>query len=218
MAVAAKKKPTLKFPIPLTNTFMSKLNIILFGPPGAGKGTQSEKLTSHYALKHLSTGDILRAERQAGTELGRQANAYIEKGELVPDAVVIGMVEQMVRAHAAAPGFIFDGFPRTVAQGEALDAMLKSLEMDITTVLSLEVDEDELTRRLLERGMTSGRVDDQDEATIRNRFKVYNNETSPLKEFYKAQGKLQSIHGMGSIDEIFGSLCEAIDNTQSETY
>jgi adenylate kinase len=197
---------------------MEKLNIILFGPPGAGKGTQSEKLWRHYNLKHLSTGDILRAERQAGTDLGRQANAYIEKGELVPDSVVIGMVEQMVRAHASAPGFIFDGFPRTVAQGEALDAMLARLDLSITQVLALEVDEDELTRRLLERGMTSGRVDDQDESTIRNRFKVYNNETAPLIEFYKAQGKFQSVYGMGSIDEIFAKLCETIDNNLSNTY
>jgi adenylate kinase len=196
----------------------NKLNIILFGPPGAGKGTQSEKLLAHYALKHISTGDILRAERKAGTELGQQANAYIEKGDLVPDSVVIGMVEQVVRQHPDARGFIFDGFPRTEAQGEALDAMLANLQMGISTVLALQVDEEELTRRLVERGKLSGRADDQDEATIRNRFKVYHNETAPLISFYQKQGKLQQILGMGSVDEIFYSLCRSIDNTLTESY
>ena len=191
----------------------NKLNIILFGPPGAGKGTQSEKLLAHYQLKHISTGDILRAERKAGTELGQQANAYIEKGELVPDHVVIGMVEQVVRQHPDARGFIFDGFPRTEAQGAALDQMLEHLGMNISMVLALQVDEEELTRRLLERGKMSGRADDQDEATIRNRFRVYNNETSPLITFYEKQGKLQLVHGMGSVDEIFSSLCRCIDDS-----
>lgn len=195
----------------------NKLNIILFGPPGAGKGTQSEKLLAHYQLKHISTGDILRAERKAGTELGQQANAYIEKGELVPDHVVIGMVEQVVRQHPDARGFIFDGFPRTVAQGAALDQMLEHLGMNISMVLALQVDEEELTRRLLERGKMSGRADDQDEATIRNRFRVYNNETAPLIAFYQKQEKMQQIHGMGSVDEIFSSLCRCIDNA-SETH
>lgn len=196
----------------------NKLNIILFGPPGAGKGTQSEKLLAHYGLKHISTGDILRAERKAGTELGQQANAYIEKGELVPDSVVIGMVEQVVRQQPDARGFIFDGFPRTEAQGEALDAMLANLQMPISSVLALQVDEEELTRRLVERGKLSGRADDQDEATIRNRFKVYHNETAPLISFYQKQGKLQQIHGMGSVDEIFSSLCRSIDNILTESH
>ena len=196
----------------------NKLNIILFGPPGAGKGTQSEKLLAHYGLKHISTGDILRAERKAGTELGQQANAYIEKGELVPDSVVIGMVEQVVRQQPDARGFIFDGFPRTEAQGEALDAMLANLQMPISTVLALQVDEEELTRRLVERGKLSGRADDQDEATIRNRFKVYHNETAPLISFYQKQGKLQQILGMGSVDEIFSSLCRSVDNILTESH
>ena len=196
----------------------NKLNIILFGPPGAGKGTQSEKLLAHYQLKHISTGDILRAERKAGTELGQQANAYIEKGELVPDHVVIGMVEQVVRQHPDARGFIFDGFPRTEAQGAALDQMLEHLGMNISMVLALQVDEEELTRRLLERGKMSGRADDQDEATIRNRFRVYNNETSPLIAFYEKQGKLQQVQGMGSVDEIFSSLCRCIDNSSTQTH
>lgn len=196
----------------------NKLNIILFGPPGAGKGTQSEKLLAHFQLKHISTGDILRAERKAGTELGQQANAYIEKGELVPDAVVIGMVEQVVRQHPDARGFIFDGFPRTEAQGSALDEMLHKLEMNISMVLALQVDEEELTRRLLERGKVSGRADDQDEATIRNRFRVYNNETAPLLAFYKNQGKLQHIDGMGTVEEIFSNLCRSIEDSLSESY
>ncbi len=196
----------------------NKLNIILFGPPGAGKGTQSEKLLAHYQLKHISTGDILRAERKAGTELGQQANAYIEKGELVPDHVVIGMVAQVVRQHPDARGFIFDGFPRTEAQGAALDQMLEQMGMVISMVLALQVDEEELTRRLLERGKISGRADDQDEATIRNRFRVYNNETSPLLAFYQKQGKLQQVQGMGSVDEIFSSLCRCIDNSSTQTH
>ncbi|MEN9511172.1 MAG: hypothetical protein RLZZ370_991 [Bacteroidota bacterium] len=196
----------------------NKLNIILFGPPGAGKGTQSEKLLAHFQLKHISTGDILRAERKAGTELGQQANAYIEKGALVPDAVVIGMVEQVVRQHPDARGFIFDGFPRTEAQGSALDEMLQKLEMNISMVLALQVDEEELTRRLLERGKVSGRADDQDEATIRNRFRVYNNETAPLLNFYHNQGKLQHIDGMGTVEEIFSLLCRSIEDSLSETY
>jgi adenylate kinase len=202
----------------LLKTMKNKLNIILFGPPGAGKGTQSEKLLAHYQLKHISTGDILRAERKAGTELGQQANAYIEKGELVPDHVVIGMVEQVERQHPDARGFIFDGFPRTEAQGEALDRMLEQLDMNISMVLALQVDEEELTRRLVERGKLSGRADDLDEATIRNRFRVYNNETSPLIAFYKDQGKLQHVQGMGSVEEIFSSLCRCVDSSLAETY
>lgn len=189
------------------------LNIILFGPPGAGKGTQSEKLLSHYGLTHISTGDILRAERKAGTPLGQQANAFIEKGELVPDSVVIGMVRTHLEKHIAqgTKGFIFDGFPRTIPQGEALDALLAELGTQIHGVLALQVDEDELTRRLLERGKISGRVDDQDEATIRNRFRVYNEETSPLLGFFGAQGKVHMIQGMGEIDDIFRRLCHEID-------
>jgi adenylate kinase len=202
----------------LHKSMNNKLNIILFGPPGAGKGTQSEKLLAHYQLKHISTGDILRAERKAGTELGQQANAYIEKGELVPDHVVIGMVAQVVRQHPDARGFIFDGFPRTEAQGAALDQMLEQMGMVISMVLALQVDEEELTRRLLERGKISGRADDQDEATIRNRFRVYNNETSPLLAFYQKQGKLQQVQGMGSVDEIFSSLCRCIDNSSTQTH
>ena len=161
------------------------LNLILFGPPGAGKGTQSEKLIGAYGLKHISTGDLLRAERQAGTELGIQANTYISKGELVPDEVVVGMVRNFMKDNHMANGFIFDGFPRTTPQAEALDALLSEFDTKIHLVLGLEVEEDELVKRLLLRGQSSGRVDDQDESTIRNRFREYQNKTLPLQGYYQ---------------------------------
>lgn len=186
-------------------------NIVLFGPPGAGKGTQSAQLIEKYGLVHLSTGDILRAERAAGTVLGKRANEFIEKGELVPDAVVIGMVANKISEHPESKGFIFDGFPRTRAQGAALDEMLQSLGHPIDKMIALEVDEDELTKRLLLRGETSGRADDRDETTIRNRFKVYNDETLPLKDYYQAQGKYVGINGMNSIEEVFQDICKAMD-------
>ncbi len=196
-----------------SGNFKSKAlkNIVLFGPPGAGKGTQSAKLIEKYGLVHLSTGDILRAERKAGTILGKRANDYIEKGELVPDEVVIGMVANKINEFPGGKGFIFDGFPRTTAQGKALDEMLHSLGHPIDKMIALEVDEDELTKRLLLRGETSGRADDQDEATIRNRFKVYNDETLPLKDYYMAQGKYIGVNGMNSIDEVFEDLCKELD-------
>lgn len=188
------------------------LNLILFGPPGAGKGTQSEKLIATYNLKHISTGDLLRAERQAGTELGNQANEYIAKGELVPDAVVIGMVRNYMQSHAEAAGFIFDGFPRTIPQAEALDQMLNEFNASISMVLGLEVNEDELVKRLLLRGQTSGRVDDQSEETIRNRFHEYLNKTLPIQGFYANQNKYHGINGLGEIDEINAELCKWIDS------
>ncbi len=187
------------------------LNIIIFGPPGAGKGTQSEKLIAKYSLQHISTGDLLRAERNAGTPLGNTANEYISKGELVPDDVVIGMVRNFMAAHPGATGFIFDGFPRTIPQAEALDNMLLEFHTSISTVLGLEVEEDELVKRLVLRGQTSGRVDDQDEDTIRNRFREYQNKTLPLQSFYQQQAKYQSVKGIGEIDEIFASLSACID-------
>lgn len=188
------------------------LNLILFGPPGAGKGTQSEKLISTYNLKHISTGDLLRAERQAATELGNQANEYISKGELVPDAVVIGMVRNYMQSHTEAAGFIFDGFPRTIPQAEALDQMLNEFNTSISMVLGLEVNEDELVKRLLLRGQTSGRVDDQNEETIRNRFHEYLNKTLPIQGFYAGQDKYHGINGLGDIDQINAELCKWIDS------
>jgi adenylate kinase len=191
------------------------LNLIIFGPPGAGKGTQSEKIIDRYQLVHIATGDLLRAERKAGTVLGNEANEYISRGELVPDAVVVGMVRNFMQSHAEAGGFIFDGFPRTIPQAEALDAMLLEFNTAISAVLGLEVVEDELVKRLMLRGQTSGRVDDQDEDTIRNRFREYQNKTLPLQGYYSNQGKYHNVHGIGEIDEIFTNLCTQIDNVHS---
>ena len=190
------------------------LNIVLFGPPGAGKGTQAEKIIEKYKLVHLSTGDILRGELAAQTPLGKEAKKYMDKGELVPDSVVIGMIESKLDQNADAKGFIFDGFPRTTAQAEALDKVLEKKGTPISIMLSLEVEKDELVRRLLGRGQVSGRADDQDESIIENRIKVYNSETAPVIDFYKKQDKHRSIAGMGSIDEIFDRLCKAIDSVK----
>jgi len=190
------------------------LNIVLFGPPGAGKGTQAAKLLEKYQLVHLSTGDILRSELAAQTELGKEAKKFMEKGELVPDAVVIGMIEGKISANTKAKGFIFDGFPRTTAQAKALDEMLSKKGIPITIMLALEVEKDELVKRLLLRGKESGRADDQNPAIIENRIKVYNNETTPVKDFYAAQKKYQGIQGMGSINDIFDRLCKAVDTVK----
>jgi adenylate kinase len=189
---------------------MSKLNIVLFGPPGAGKGTQSAFLIEHYGLVHLSTGDLLRAEKEAGTELGLLAQEIMGRGELVGDDIVIGMIRNKIEAHNEAKGFIFDGFPRTEAQAQALDRMLDSKSEPITAMLSLEVPDEELVKRLLNRGMTSGRVDDQDEVTARKRIMIYGRDTAPLKEYYKAQGKYKVINGVGSLKEITERLVNAI--------
>lgn len=187
------------------------LNIVLFGPPGAGKGTQSEKLIEKYNFIHLSTGDLLRAEIAAGTSLGIQAKQNMDKGELVPDSVVIGMIGNKVKSNPDAKGFIFDGFPRTVAQAEALDSLLTENNTSITGMISLVVEQEELVTRLLKRGETSGRPDDKDENIIRNRISVYNKETTPVADFYKAQDKLNIIEGVGSINDIFENVCKAID-------
>lgn len=187
------------------------LNLILFGPPGAGKGTQSEQLIDAYNLKHISTGDLLRAERKAGTELGIKANEYIAKGELVPDEVVVGMVRNFMKEHSSTKGFIFDGFPRTTPQAEALDNLLSEFGAKIDIVLGLEVIEDELVKRLLLRGETSGRADDQSEETIRNRFKEYQTKTLPLMDYYTKKNSYVGVNGMGEIDHIQSSLREEIN-------
>lgn len=178
------------------------LNLVLFGPPGAGKGTQAEFLIENFGLLHLSTGDLLRAEIAAETELGLQAKQFMDKGELVTDEIVIGMIKSKLEANQDAKGIIFDGFPRTVAQAEALDVVLNDNKTPIKAMLSLEVEKDELVSRLLNRGKDSGRADDQDQSIIENRIKVYHEKTSPLKNYYSKQDKLHEVEGMGSVSEI----------------
>ncbi|MEY4594667.1 MAG: hypothetical protein RIQ47_1077 [Bacteroidota bacterium] len=189
------------------------LNLVLFGPPGAGKGTQSEKLISRFHLVHLSTGDILRAEVANQTVLGLEAKKLMDQGLLVPDEVVIGMIESKLDANASANGFIFDGFPRTQAQAQALDNLLTKKSTSITRMLALEVQEEELIARLLNRGKESGRPDDQDESIIRKRIQEYSTKTEPVRAYYAAQGKYTGINGIGSIDSIFELLCDAIENS-----
>lgn len=186
------------------------LNIVLFGPPGAGKGTQSERLIEKYGLVHLSTGDIFRANIKGETELGLLAKSFIDKGQLVPDEVTINMLRSEVLKHENPKGFIFDGFPRTNAQAKALDEFLVSQNTSISMMLALEVEENELKDRLRKRAEVSGRADDADPAVIENRIRVYNNETAPVKEFYLEQNKFISIDGIGSIDEITNRLYSAI--------
>lgn len=186
-------------------------NLILFGPPGSGKGTQSEKLVEKYGLVHLSTGNLLREEIAQKTPLGLEAKSFMDKGQLVPDEVVIGMVDSCFDKHKDAKGFLFDGFPRTVAQAVALDKLLELKKTEINTVLALEVSEEELKKRLLTRGQTSGRSDDINEEVIHKRFMVYSNETAPVAEHYKKARKFQSIKGEGTVDQIFESLEESID-------
>ena len=186
-------------------------NIILFGPPGSGKGTQSEKLVEKYGLIHLSTGDLLRKERKLKTPLGIEAQQFIDKGQLVPDEVVIGMISSALDENPEAKGFLFDGFPRTVAQAEALDRLLDLKKSEISVVLFLEVDEEELIARLVNRGKTSGRTDDADENIQRKRQDVYKNETLPVAAYYSKLKKVVLINGMGTIDEIFSRLSGQID-------
>lgn len=186
------------------------LNIVLFGPPGAGKGTQSEKLIEKYGLVHLSTGDILRSEIARGTTLGMEAKQIMDRGDLVSDDIVIGMIESKLDANPNANGFIFDGFPRTQAQAVALDDLLQKKGTAISAMLALEVDNEELIKRLLLRGKDSGRADDANEEIIRNRVNEYNNKTLPLKKYYSEQAKFHSINGIGSIESIFNQLTERI--------
>ena len=187
------------------------LNLVLFGPPGAGKGTQAARLVEKYHLVHLSTGDIFRSNIKEGTDLGQLAKSYIDKGALVPDEVTIGMLEAEVNSNSNAKGFIFDGFPRTTSQAEALDVFLSTKDTEVSSMLALEVDENELITRLLERGKSSGRADDQDAGIIKNRIKVCENETAVLKTYYANQNKFFGIEGVGSIESITLGLCKAID-------
>ncbi|ELR70957.1 Adenylate kinase [Fulvivirga imtechensis AK7] len=192
------------------------LNIVLFGPPGAGKGTQSEKLIKKYNLKHISTGDLFRKHLSEGTELGKAAQKYMDEGNLVPDAVVIGMVDDTIKNNPDANGFIFDGFPRTINQAEALDTLMNGKGTPISGMISMEVPVEELKKRLLERGKSSGRVDDQNEDKINTRIAVYQNETLPVSQYYERQGKFNAIHGVGSIEDIFNNICSVIDSVKVE--
>lgn len=187
-------------------------NIILFGPPGSGKGTQSAHLVEKYSLVHLSTGDLLRKEMKEGTALGLEAKGLIEAGRLVPDEVVVGMIENAVDSNPDAKGFLFDGFPRTVAQAEALDRLLGSKGTSIAVVLFLEVNPDELIARLIGRAKTSGRLDDADPVIQQKRQDVYREETLPVAGFYEEFGKVVKVDGEGSVEEIFSRLCENIDS------
>lgn len=186
-------------------------NLILFGPPGSGKGTQAAKLIDKYNLVHISTGDLFRYEMGNNTPLGIKAKEYMAEGRLVPDEVTIGMLRNKVEAHPEAQGFIFDGFPRTIPQAEALDALLEGMETSISGLIALEVDDEEIVGRILNRGVSSGRPDDNDEAIIRKRIDVYKSETSPVFDFYAEKRKSYSIPGVGEIEEIFGRLCDTID-------
>ncbi len=186
------------------------LNIVLFGPPGAGKGTQSENIINEHSLIHISTGDLFRKNLGENTELGKKAKSYMDAGNLVPDDVVIGMVEDKIKEHLDANGFIFDGFPRTVNQADALDKMLDGHSLSISGMIALEVPEDELKSRIKERAKTSGRVDDQDDAKIDNRIAVYNKETAPVADYYREQDKFSAVDGVGSIADIFEKIEEQI--------
>ncbi len=187
------------------------LNIVLFGPPGAGKGTQSEKLIAAFQLEHIATGDLFRKHLGEGTELGELAKKYMNEGRLVPDEVVIGMVESRIEESLDAKGFIFDGFPRTINQAGALDKMLKGHGISISGMIALEVPAEELRKRIKERAKTSGRVDDQDDAKITTRISVYENETAPVAEYYKTQGKFKGINGVGSIEDIFNEISTTVN-------
>lgn len=187
------------------------INLVLFGKPGAGKGTQAEFLKEKYNLKHISTGDVFRFNIKNNTELGVLAKSYMDKGDLVPDEVTIKMLQDEVEKNGDASGFIFDGFPRTTAQAKALDTFLMSKDMKINATIALDANDEVLIQRLLERGKVSGRPDDQDENKIRNRFDEYNQKTAPLKDYYEAQGKFQSVNGIGAIDDITARLAKVIE-------
>jgi adenylate kinase len=186
-------------------------NLILFGPPGSGKGTQSEKLIAKYGFKHLSTGDLLRSEIANQTKLGMEAKSFMDKGQLVPDAVVIGMVDAAISANKGVNGFLFDGFPRTKAQAIALDNLLDSHGTAINVVLALDVPEEELIARMINRAKTSGRTDDADESVQKKRISVYKNETLAVAEHYSVFDKVVTLNGLGDIETIFASLSAEID-------
>ena len=186
------------------------LNIVIFGAPGSGKGTQSERIVERYGINHISTGDVLRAEIKNGTELGKTAKGYIDQGQLIPDELMIDILASVFDSFKDSKGVIFDGFPRTIAQAEALKKMLAERGQDVTVMVDLEVPEDELMTRLIKRGKDSGRADDNEE-TIKKRLHVYHSQTAPLIDWYKNEKKYQHINGLGTMDGIFADICEAVD-------
>jgi adenylate kinase len=190
------------------------LNIILFGPPYAGKGTQSQNIIEKYGLIHLSTGDLLRAEMKEGTELGKSAQQLINDGLLVPDEVVIGMINNKIKANLSSKGFIFDGFPRTVPQAGALDHLCHENGIKIDAVIGLSVETEELTKRAVLRGQTSNRADDKDPAVISKRIIVYQDETAPVADYYRKKGLYKEVDGMNSIEQVFKDICEVLDSVQ----
>ena len=187
-------------------------NLVLFGPPGAGKGTQAEKLIEKYGFNHISTGEVIREQIRKGTELGRSVQSYIEKGQLAPDGLVIDIIADYVAKHKDAKGNIFDGFPRTTVQAKAFDEIMEKNSTPVSVMLSLEVPDEELVKRLLLRGKESGRADDSNEGVIRDRIDVYNAQTAVVADHYKPQGKHRAVNGLGTIDEIFGRLCQEIES------
>ena len=199
------------FANPNSKSSNSMMNIILFGPPGSGKGTQANSIAEKYNLLHISTGDLFRYEIGNSTELGQLAKSYMNKGELVPDDVTIGMLKNKVDAYPDVAGYIFDGFPRNVYQSEALDRILDKKGQTVNALLQLDVDDEEIVKRILNRGKTSRREDDNDEMIIRNRISIFNDETSPVYNYYDKSGKSTSINGIGSLEEIFSRLSVAID-------
>ena len=186
------------------------LNIVIFGAPGSGKGTQSERIVEKYGINHISTGDVLRAEIKNGTELGKTAKGYIDQGQLIPDELMVDILASVFDSFEDSKGVIFDGFPRTIAQAEALKKMLAERGQDVTVMVDLEVPEDELMTRLIKRGKDSGRADDNEE-TIKKRLHVYHSQTAPLIDWYKNEKKYQHINGLGTMDGIFADICEAVD-------
>ncbi|ANU56712.1 MULTISPECIES: adenylate kinase [Bacteroides] len=186
------------------------LNIVIFGAPGSGKGTQSERIVEKYGINHISTGDVLRAEIKNGTELGKTAKGYIDQGQLIPDELMIDILASVFDSFKDSKGVIFDGFPRTIAQAEALKKMLAERGQDVSIMLDLEVPEEELMVRLIKRGKDSGRADDNEE-TIKKRLHVYHSQTAPLIDWYKNEKKYQHINGLGTMEGIFAEICEAVD-------
>ena len=186
------------------------LNIVIFGAPGSGKGTQSERIVEKYGINHISTGDVLRAEIKNGTELGKTAKGYIDQGQLIPDELMVDILANVFDSFKDSKGVIFDGFPRTIPQAEALKVMLKERGQDISVMIDLDVPEDELMTRLIKRGKDSGRADDNEE-TIKKRLHVYHSQTAPLIDWYKNEKKYQHINGLGTMEGIFAEICEAVD-------